>query len=75
LHTPDAGKKKDRLCFRYTSKKNPAEPTGYTVYAIVLSWPENNQLLLGAPLPSDKTTVTLIGYEPQLRSVNLIKVI
>ena len=45
---------------RYTKKTT----YGYTsVYAIVLKWPENNTLTLGAPTPSSSTTVvTLLGY-------------
>ena len=45
---------------RYTKKTT----RHYTaVYAIVLKWPENNTLTLGAPTPSQSTTiVTLLGY-------------
>ena len=41
---------------RYTSNAE-------SVYAIVLVWPTNGTLLLGAPKPSvDTTTVRLLGY-------------
>jgi alpha-L-fucosidase len=32
------------------------------VYAIVLDWPKDNTLTLGAPSPSDTTGVSLLGY-------------
>jgi alpha-L-fucosidase len=35
---------------------------GSTVYAIVLSWPTNNAVVLTQPIPSSKTTVTMLGY-------------
>ncbi|XP_041348085.1 alpha-L-fucosidase-like [Gigantopelta aegis] len=40
----------------YTSKKD-------NVYAIVLSWPTEDTLVLGAPTPSESTTVSLLGYQ------------
>ena len=46
---------------RYTSTK--ASPG--TVYALVLKWP-NQKLILGAPLPSVRTVVTLLGHSEQL---------
>jgi hypothetical protein len=33
-----------------------------TVYAILLSWPEDSVLTLGAPVPSTSTVVTMLGY-------------
>jgi len=39
----------------YTQKKG-------MVYAILLSWPENNQVVLTQPWPSANTTVTFLGY-------------
>ena len=49
---------------RYTSKKSDS---GTSVYAIVLEWPKPDHegmlsLVLGAPVPTSKTTVTLLGY-------------
>lgn len=32
------------------------------VYAVVLSWPQNNTLTLGAPITSTNTIVTMLGY-------------
>ena len=46
------------MCFtpRYTSKAD-------AVYAIVLEWPATDQLTLGAPMASNYTQVTMLGYE------------
>ena len=33
-----------------------------TVYAILLSWPEDSVFTLGAPVPSPITVVTMLGY-------------
>ena len=44
---------------RYTSKTTGS---GKAVYAIVLDWPEENLLFLGAPVPSPKTTISMLGY-------------
>jgi len=35
---------------------------GDNVYAILLSWPSNNQVVLTEPVPSSSTTVTMLGY-------------
>ncbi|XP_041364484.1 alpha-L-fucosidase-like [Gigantopelta aegis] len=44
----------------YTSKKSA---TGTDVYAIVLSWPTGENLVLGSPEPDNQhTTVSLLGY-------------
>ncbi|KAL5019282.1 hypothetical protein ScPMuIL_005004 [Solemya velum] len=48
----------------YTSKE---VGTSKTVYAILLSWPEDNILTLGAPITTPKTTVTMLGYKPPLK--------
>lgn len=32
------------------------------VYAFLLEWPDNNIVKLGAPEPSNKTVVYLVGY-------------
>ena len=46
---------------RYTNKTTSGQTS---VYVIVLKWPENNTLTLGAPTPSTSTTVvTLLGYK------------
>ena len=48
---------------RYTTTKDNPQ----TVYALVLKWP-SSQLVLGAPVPSAGTTVTLLGYKgPQFQ--------
>jgi len=39
----------------YTAKKG-------VIYAIALSWPQNNQLVLTQPKPTSKTTVNFLGY-------------
>lgn len=41
---------------RYTSKPD-------SVYAIVLKWPSTDHFTLGAPVPSNYTQVTMLGYE------------
>ncbi|ESP01432.1 hypothetical protein LOTGIDRAFT_230702 [Lottia gigantea] len=46
----------------YTSKKGPE---GRIVYASISSWPEKDQLFLGAPKPTASTKVTLLGYPQQ----------
>ncbi|KAK3102504.1 hypothetical protein FSP39_011859 [Pinctada imbricata] len=43
----------------YTMKSTPS---GHSVYAISLSWPDDH-LLLGAPIASTATVVTLLGYD------------
>lgn len=46
------------LIFRYTvSKYSPL-----LVYAFLLEWPEDNIVKLGAPIPSNKTLVNLLGH-------------
>ena len=45
--------------YRYTSKNTS---TGTVVYAITLRWPQDT-LTLGAPTPTSKTTVSLLGYQ------------
>ncbi|OWF52744.1 Alpha-L-fucosidase [Mizuhopecten yessoensis] len=47
----------------YTSQKSP---NGTSVYAIVLDWPDNNVLKLGAPVVSPVSKVSLLGYSGQL---------
>lgn len=32
------------------------------MYAIFLEWPKNDQLILGVPVTSPGTTVTMLGY-------------
>ena len=33
------------------------------MYAIVLKWPQNNQLSLGAPSATENTKISMLGYE------------
>lgn len=47
----------------YTSQKTL---NGTMVYAIVLDWPENNVLKLGAPVASPTSTVSMLGFDGQL---------
>lgn len=44
---------------RYTAKAISGKTI---VYAIFLEWPKNDQLILGAPVTSPGTTVTMLGY-------------
>ncbi|XP_046584535.1 alpha-L-fucosidase-like [Haliotis rubra] len=44
----------------YTAKKGAA---GLDAYAILLKWPMSSQLVLGAPIPSADTNITLLGYK------------
>jgi len=44
----------------YTAQKSPTNET--IAYAIVLSWPDNNTLILGAPVTTPQTRVTMLGY-------------
>lgn len=44
----------------YTAKQGDS---GIVVYAILLKWPDNSVLKLGAPIASQQTQVTLIGYQ------------
>ena len=37
------------------------------VYAIVLDWPANNVLMLGAPATNPSTNVTMLGYSKPLQ--------
>ena len=48
------------LFLRYTSKKTAQ---GTAVYAILLTWPKANQLVLGAPATSTTTVVNMLGYQ------------
>ena len=49
--------------FRYTSQKSTSGEV--TVYALVLDWPVDGQVKLGAPYPSPSTTVTMLGLPQQ----------
>lgn len=44
----------------YTSRKTEAE--GQVAYAFVLAWPEGDILKLGSPIPSQTTTISMLGY-------------
>ncbi|BFZ06651.1 hypothetical protein BsWGS_09691 [Bradybaena similaris] len=48
----------------YTQKANDRNSTDKNVYAFVFNWPEDT-LVLGAPVPSSQTQVTLLGYSGQ----------
>ena len=48
------------LFYRYTKKKTTDGTT--TIYAILLSWPVDSILKLGAPVPSPQTEVTMLQY-------------
>lgn len=50
---------------RYTIKKTVDE--GTVVYAILLSWPEENVLKLGSPIPSPNTEVSMLGYSDKFK--------
>ena len=47
--------------FRYTSHKS--NTNGTNVYGIILSWPQDSTLTLGAPVTTSQTTVTMLGYD------------
>ncbi|XP_076109079.1 alpha-L-fucosidase-like [Mytilus galloprovincialis] len=47
----------------YTMKK---AVTATDVFAILLEWPDNNLLKLGAPIISEDTTVSMLGYPKTL---------
>ncbi|XP_022080627.1 alpha-L-fucosidase-like [Acanthaster planci] len=49
----------------YTSQMNGT--TVEAVYAIILKWPTNNHVFLGAPISSKLTTVSMLGVEPPLK--------
>ena len=49
------------LC-RYTQVKSNTSTSGYSVYAFVLEWPENNALKLGAPIATPTTRISMLGY-------------
>ncbi|XP_067940850.1 alpha-L-fucosidase-like [Watersipora subatra] len=46
----------------YTQKKSTTSLSGFSVYVIVLNWPKNNLLTLGAPSASMITRVSMLGY-------------
>nr|XP_054762376.1 alpha-L-fucosidase-like [Lytechinus pictus] len=37
------------------------------IYAIVLDWPANNKLFLGAPIPSSQSSLFMLGYNQPLK--------
>ncbi|VDH90504.1 alpha-L-fucosidase [Mytilus galloprovincialis] len=47
----------------FTMKKAVAATA---VYAILLEWPDNNLIKLGAPITSENTTVSMLGYPETL---------
>lgn len=42
-------------------------PQEKAVYAILTFWPENNQIILGAPVTTTKTRISMIGVETPLK--------
>jgi alpha-L-fucosidase len=50
--------------YRYTTKK---QENGTAVYGIVTNWPEDNRLLLGLPVPTATTQVTMLGVNKPLK--------
>jgi alpha-L-fucosidase len=48
----------------YTSKM---EGSILSVFAIVLDWPITNQLLLGAPIATNQTQITMLGLTASLQ--------
>ncbi|XP_067936577.1 alpha-L-fucosidase-like [Watersipora subatra] len=46
----------------YTQKKSNSSSSGYSVYAFILEWPENNKLTLGSPIATPTTTISMLGY-------------
>ena len=47
---------------RYTTR-----PQGKAVYAILTFWPENNQIILGSPVTTTKTRITMLGLQTTLK--------
>jgi hypothetical protein len=43
---------------------------GSQVYAIALSWPSNNLLVLTQPKPSSRTSIVMLGYGPVKYTTN-----
>jgi alpha-L-fucosidase len=54
----------DTIFNRYTTKK---QGSGTVVYGIVTSWPEDNVLVLGLPVPTATTRVTMVGVRDPLK--------
>ena len=52
--------KKNYLINRYISRKNI--DGSLVVYSILLSWPKEPVLILGAPIPSPVTVVIILGF-------------
>jgi hypothetical protein len=48
-----------QLLNRYTSQISGDD---VTVYAILLFWPDDNTITLGAPVPSSTTVISMLGY-------------
>ena len=52
--------------YRYTMNKSNSSMSGYSVYAFVLDWPEDNTLKLGSPQTTNNTSVRMLGYSGEL---------
>jgi len=50
---------------------NPQNEDDTVVYAFVLNWPQDNQLQLASANPTDKTKVSLLGYDGKLPAKQL----
>ncbi|XP_067940839.1 alpha-L-fucosidase-like [Watersipora subatra] len=46
----------------YTQKKSLSSLSGFSVYAFIFNWPKNNTLMLGAPVATSNTRVSMLGY-------------
>jgi len=50
--------------FRYTSKKGSS---GLDVYAFLLLWPESSQVVMGSPITTSETKISMLGYGAELK--------
>ena len=48
-------------------KKSKTSESGQSVYAFMLKWPEDNKLVLGAPVTANNTKIQLLGVEESLK--------
>ena len=53
---------------RYTKKGS--DKTEKIVYAIVLNWPQEGKLQIGAPQLTDSSSITMLGYSHDLKVSN-----
>jgi len=69
LQQPHSNIKTKLSIDRYT-KSGSSNIANRVVYAIVLNWPKNERLKLAAPQLVPESTVTLLGYSPDLQVQN-----